>query len=70
MKILKEGTPATAVISCPHCRCEMEYTNKDMCEAITYNDGNSYLAAYPTKRLITFYIKCPCCGEHITVSKL
>lgn len=30
MKILKEGTPATAVISCPHCKCEMEYCNKDL----------------------------------------
>lgn len=70
MKILKEGTPAKAVISCPHCRCEMEYTNKDMHEEIVYNDGNSYLAAYPTRRMATFYIQCPCCGEHITVSKL
>lgn len=68
MKILKEGTPATAVISCPHCKCEMEYTNNDLHEASIYNNASCY--TYPSNRIVKFYIKCPCCGEHITVNKL
>lgn len=68
MKILKEGVPATAVISCPHCKCEMEYINSDLHEEITYGDAY-YTTARPHKS-ISYYIKCPCCGEHITVRKL
>lgn len=69
MKILKEGTPAKAVISCPHCKCEMEYTNLDLYEEFqteTYN----YLSSSPATMMKKYYIKCPCCGEHIPVSKL
>lgn len=65
MKILKEGTPATAVISCPSCKCEMEYTNKDMQE--------DYKNLYNQLTTITrrdYYITCPCCGERIPVEKL
>lgn len=65
MRILKEGTPATAVTSCPHCKCEMEYTNQDMFPDYG-NTVNQY--TYPVSRLLC--IKCPCCGEHITVNKL
>lgn len=68
MKILKEGIPAKAVISCQHCRCEMEYTNKDICTSSCTE--KSYLNAWPTSTKTSFYIKCPCCGEHISVSKL
>lgn len=65
MKILKEGIPATAVISCPHCKCEMEYNNSDLHEEITYDD-----AYYRASKSISYYIKCPCCGKRITVRKL
>ena len=67
MKILKEGNPAKAVISCPRCRCEMEYTNKDMHKA--YGDyGNQ--TCWPIPKNNNYRITCPCCGEEITVNKL
>ena len=65
MKILKEGTPAKAVISCSHCKCEMEYTNKDMQK--DYESAYSQVTSLVRKEL---YVICPCCGEHITVQKL
>lgn len=65
MKVLKEGTPATAIATCPHCKCEMEYTNKDMQE--DYRSQYNQITAI-TKR--GYYIVCPCCGECITVCKL
>lgn len=68
MKVLKEGNPATAVISCPHCKCEMEYNNGDLYKESIYENYNC--TSYPQKKIETFYIKCPCCKEHITVRKL
>lgn len=67
MKILKEGNPRKAVISCHECECEMEYTNADMSEEYepTYN---SAITTYPYSKI--YYIKCPCCKEKITVNKL
>lgn len=65
MRILKEGMPVMAVATCPHCNCEMEYSNKDIQKDYesTWNQITSI-----TNR--TLYIVCPCCGEHITVQKL
>lgn len=65
MKILKEGTPATAVATCPHCGCKMEYTNKDMRK--DYDSDINQITALTRRGL---YIECPCCGEHIAVNKL
>lgn len=67
MKILKEGNPAKAVISCPHCKCEMEYTNKDIRESYGIEKYNS-ITAYP--RNVKYVISCPCCGEQISVRRL
>lgn len=65
MKILQEGIPATAIATCSHCGCRIEYTNKDMRKDYD-NDTNQI--SYISKR--NLYIECPCCGEHISVSKL
>lgn len=67
MKILKEGNPRKAVISCQECGCEMEYTNADIQEHIetSYNS-----LTYPQLYTSLYYIKCPCCKEEITVNKL
>ena len=70
MKILKKGTPATAVISCPHCKCEMEYTNMDIHETYIDYTNQSSINMWPSNKEVIFYIKCPCCGEHIIVRKL
>lgn len=58
MKILKEGTPAVAVISCPHCKCEMEYCNKDLYKTPVGVDMTC-LRLVPEE----YHIICPCCGE-------
>lgn len=65
MKILREGTPATAIVTCQHCSCQMEYTNKDM--RIDYDSSNNQITHIVKRNL---YIECPCCGEHIVVNKL
>lgn len=65
MKILKEGIPATAVAICSHCKCEMEYTNKDMQK--DYESAYNQLTSLVRREL---YIICPYCGEHIIVQKL
>lgn len=65
MKILKEGTPVTAVISCSHCKCEMEYCNKDLHKTSAGVDM-PYLRLVPEE----YYIICPCCGKQIKVQRL
>ena len=68
MKILREGNPKKAVISCHECGCEMEYTNADIQTHIETNYYNA--VTYPPHQNITYYIKCPCCKEELTVRKL
>ncbi len=63
MKILEEGSPATAVVTCAHCKCKMEYTNLDLRKDYRSNE-------YYTLCRDIFYIACPYCGEHIPVKKL
>lgn len=67
MRILKEGNPRKAVISCHECGCEMEYTNADIQQHI---ETNYNTLTYPLQSTITNYIKCPCCKEALKVAKL
>lgn len=67
MKILKEGNPKKAVISCHECGCEMEYTNADM---HTHIETNYNTLTYPLRSTKTYYLICPCCKEEIAVGKL
>lgn len=65
MKILREGTPATAVKTCHSCNCEMEYCNKDLYKT-TAGVDMTCLRLVPEE----YHIICPCCGEQIKVHKL
>lgn len=64
------GLPAEAVISCPHCKSELAYTNKDIQEHFMPVLDSVRFTATKIVEPAIYYIVCPICSEKINVNKL